>query len=163
MKFRKLLVPFDDSKPSNNAVSSAMALAALSPESHVILLHVVPELLQIPLVFEGPIHSPRTGKITTMTSYWDEIYQDLKTSGLKMVEHSKAKFVSAGISVEARTEVGNPSDVIIKHAKQDNVDLIIMGSTGLRGISKIRALGSVSRRVSEQASCPVLLVHQSPK
>jgi nucleotide-binding universal stress UspA family protein len=159
LKFRKLLVPFDGSKASNNAILSAMELAALSPESHVILLHVVPELLQIPLVFEGPIHSPRTGEITTMTAYWQEIYQGLKTAALKILQDSKDKFVSAGISVETRTEVGNLLDVIIKHAERDNVDLIIMGSTGLRGISKIRALGSVSRRVSEEASCPVLLVH----
>jgi nucleotide-binding universal stress UspA family protein len=158
MKFRKLLVPFDGSKASNNAVLSAMELAALSSESHVILLHVIPEL-QFPLVLEGPIHSPRTGETTTMTEYWKEIYQELKTAALKMVEDSKDKFISAGISVEARTEVGNPSDIIIKHAKEDNVDLIVMGSIGLRGISKIRALGSVSRRVSEEASCPVLLVH----
>lgn len=158
MKFKKLLVPFDGSKASSNAVLSAIELATLSPESHVILLHVVPEL-QIPLIFERPIHSRRTGEITTTTEYWKEIYQDLKAAALKTLEDSKAKFVSAGISVEARTELGNPSDVIIKHAEHDNVDLIVMGSTGLRGISKIRALGSVSRRVAEEASCPVLLVH----
>jgi len=34
-----------------------------------------------------------------------------------------------------------------------------MGSTGLKGIYKIRVLGSVSRQVCENANCPVMLVH----
>ena len=51
---------------------------------------------------------------------------------------------------------GYPSDVILSEAAKNNVNLIIMGTAGLRGISKIKALGSVARRVSEQAVCPVL-------
>ena len=38
-----------------------------------------------------------------------------------------------------------------------NIHIIVMGTTGLRGISKIKALGSVARHVSEEAECPVLL------
>jgi nucleotide-binding universal stress UspA family protein len=68
------------------------------------------------------------------------------------------KFVSAGVSVETQTRVGDPTDVINKHGEQESVDLIIMGTVGLKGISKITPLGSVSRRVSEEASFPVLLV-----
>jgi nucleotide-binding universal stress UspA family protein len=34
-----------------------------------------------------------------------------------------------------------------------------MGSKRLEAISKIKALGSVARKVSEAAECPVLLIH----
>ena len=37
---------------------------------------------------------------------------------------------------------------------------MIIGNIGLGGLSKVKALGSVSRRLSEKASCPVLIVHQ---
>jgi len=38
--------------------------------------------------------------------------------------------------------------------------MIVMGSSNrLKGISKIKALGSVARKVSELADCPVLIVH----
>ncbi len=38
--------------------------------------------------------------------------------------------------------------------------MIVMGSSNrLSGISKIKALGSVTRKVSELANCPVLIVH----
>ncbi len=72
-----------------------------------------------------------------------------------MLEKWKLKCETAGISAETRSVVGYPSDVIMKHAEKDNVDIVVMGTTGLRGISKIRALG----RVSEEAKRPVLLIH----
>lgn len=55
--------------------------------------------------------------------------------------------------------VGHPSDKILEFAKQERVKLIVMGTTGLTGISKIRAIGSVARTVSERAKCPVMLIH----
>lgn len=40
------------------------------------------------------------------------------------------------------------------------VDMIVMGSSNrVQGLSKIKALGSVTRRVSELADCPVIIVH----
>lgn len=83
----------------------------------------------------------------------------VKSSALKMLEKVKLKCKTAGISAETRSVVGYPSEVIIKHAEKDNVDIVVMGTVGLRGISRIRALGSVARRVSEEARCPVLLIH----
>ena len=54
--------------------------------------------------------------------------------------------------------IGYPEDKIIEMTTEENVDLIVIGTTGLKGISKIKALGSVARNVSERAICPVLLV-----
>jgi nucleotide-binding universal stress UspA family protein len=45
------------------------------------------------------------------------------------------------------------------HANEEKSDLIIIGSIGLGGVSKIKALGSVSRAVSERAKCSVMIVH----
>jgi nucleotide-binding universal stress UspA family protein len=38
------------------------------------------------------------------------------------------------------------------------VDLVILGSVGLGGISKNKALGSVTRNIVEISTCPVLIV-----
>ena len=51
------------------------------------------------------------------------------------------------------------SEKIVEFAEKENVDLIVIGNIGLSGLSKVKALGSVSRSVSESASCPVLIVH----
>ena len=44
---------------------------------------------------------------------------------------------------------------ILRFAKNNKIDMIVMGSQRLKGISKIKALGSVTRKVSESADCPV--------
>ena len=143
-------------KPSDKAIDIAIELSKMSKDSNIILLHVIPEM-QIPLVFERPIRSHKTGETTTTTEYWQELFEEIKTSALKMLEARKLKCETAGISAATRSVVGYPSDVILREAEKDNVDIIVMGTTGLRGISKIKALGSVARHVSEETECPVLL------
>jgi nucleotide-binding universal stress UspA family protein len=55
--------------------------------------------------------------------------------------------------------VGYPADKIIEVADSEKVDLIVMGNVGRTGLSRLMALGSVSRTVSEKARCPVMIVH----
>ena len=157
MGFSNILVPHDGSKTSDKALDTAIEIAKMSKDSHTMLLHVIPEF-QIPLVVERPIRSPKTGELTTLTEYSKELYEEIKIGVLKMLVERKNKSEKAGISAETRSEVGYPSDVILRYAG-NNVDIIVMGTTGLRGLSKIKALGSVARRVSEMARCPVLLIH----
>ncbi|MDE1862199.1 MAG: universal stress protein [Thaumarchaeota archaeon] len=52
-----------------------------------------------------------------------------------------------------------PVKAILDFLKRDKIDLVVMGSQGLRGIRRLKALGSVSLRVLENAECPVLIVH----
>ena len=56
--------------------------------------------------------------------------------------------------------LGPAAEKILEYADAKKADMIVMGSSNrLRGISKIKALGSVTRKVSELANCPVLIVH----
>jgi nucleotide-binding universal stress UspA family protein len=52
---------------------------------------------------------------------------------------------------------GDPADMIIEFAKDKQMDIIILGSRGFRGI-KGRLLGSVSRKVSHASKCSCLIV-----
>jgi nucleotide-binding universal stress UspA family protein len=70
----------------------------------------------------------------------------------KAEENAKA----AGVKIEKISEVGHPPTRILEIASGH--DLIIMGSRGMSGI-KAALLGSVSHTVSQQAKCPVLIVH----
>ncbi|HEX2415608.1 MAG TPA: universal stress protein [Thermoleophilaceae bacterium] len=49
---------------------------------------------------------------------------------------------------------GHPADVILDTAAREGVSLAVLGS---RGLSGIRALGSVSERVAHRARCSVLV------
>jgi nucleotide-binding universal stress UspA family protein len=44
-------------------------------------------------------------------------------------------------------------------ADKEKMDLIVLGNVGLSGLSKVKALGSVSRDIVEKYACAVLVVH----
>ena len=121
MEFRRILVPHDGSKPSDKAIDTAIEFAKMSKDSHIILLQVIPEM-QIPFVFERPIHSHKTGETTTTTEYWQELYEEIKSSALKMLERWKLKCGTEGISAETRSTVGYPSDVTVAPFKRNCYD-----------------------------------------
>jgi nucleotide-binding universal stress UspA family protein len=54
---------------------------------------------------------------------------------------------------------GKPVESILKYERGLHADLIVLGSKGLYGVGQIKALGSVSRKVSELAKCPVMIIH----
>ena len=51
---------------------------------------------------------------------------------------------------------GNPVDTILRVADREKVDLIVVGSQGLRGVKEL-LLGSISSGVLHHATCPVLI------
>ncbi|MFZ0183885.1 MAG: universal stress protein, partial [Nitrosotalea sp.] len=51
------------------------------------------------------------------------------------------------------------SDAILKEIKRSKIDLVVMGSRKLTGVSSLKRLGSTARHVSEHAACPVTIVH----
>jgi len=69
-------------------------------------------------------------------------------------------FSSEKVRMSLAVRTGDPAEQIVKYAKETGADLIVMGTRRLQGVSKlVVALGSVTRKVSERAFCPVLLVH----
>ncbi|HET7337775.1 MAG TPA: universal stress protein, partial [Candidatus Nitrosotalea sp.] len=54
---------------------------------------------------------------------------------------------------------GKPVESILKFEHGAHPDLIVIGSKGLHGAGQLKALGSVSRKVSELAKCPVMIIH----
>jgi len=60
-------------------------------------------------------------------------------------------------AVILRTAVGDPALAILRAVRECNADLIVLGSRGLTPDEDAR-VGSVSRRVLAQATCPVLVI-----
>ncbi len=91
------------------------------------------------------------------------IAKKLKEGWLKMakekikpvLEKENIKFNIAVLTDEQQSV----SKQILKFASDNKTGLIIVGSQRLSKISKIKALGSVSRKVSENADCPVMIIH----
>lgn len=159
MTFKKILVPYDGSKQSEAALNHAVSLVKLAKADKLIILNIVQEIPIPPMMFESRMRSTRTGEETSVAAVWKELHQDLKSAAQKMLAEKKPEMEASGAEVKTRVEVGHPSDRILAVADDEGVDLIVIGNIGLSGFSKLRAIGSVSRTVSEKAKCPVLIVH----
>jgi len=58
--------------------------------------------------------------------------------------------------------IGNPADSILENIEMFNVNLVIMGSHGKKGLSRL-IMGSVAETVVRKANCPVLIVKSEEK
>ncbi|MGI8663592.1 MAG: universal stress protein [Acidimicrobiales bacterium] len=54
---------------------------------------------------------------------------------------------------------GSPADVLLEAAGDFGADLIVVGSVGLTGASRLIHLGSVASAIGHHAPCDVLIVH----
>jgi nucleotide-binding universal stress UspA family protein len=134
---KKILVPVDGSKYSNEAVQYACSIAQKF-NSELILLHVIPDILS-----DGD------------AGFID--YKPLEEAARKKIDAAKEILASNGLRASTRMESGPTADTIINIAEEEAADLIVIGSRGL-STAKRFLLGSVSNSVSHHAPCPVLIV-----
>ena len=157
--YKKILVPYDDSEPSNKALDHAAAIAKMSGGSEVILLFVIAEFPTYHFI-ERPARSIKTGEKITLSQYLKEVYELMEESANDVLDKKKEEIKkTAGLEIRTQLLTGHISNAIIDFAAKEKVDLIVIGNVGRSGISKIRTLGSVSRSVSERAPCPVMIIH----
>src|SRR5688500_12344556 len=157
MGFKIILVPHDGSAMSDKALDNAVEIAKLAKGSQIIIIHVIPEI-STP-IFPRVIRSPKTGEVITFSEYMTSLYQEMESVMREKLEDRKTKYSKCDLDIEILITAGNPTDKILDYATDKKVDLIVIGSIGLSGISKFfKGLGSVSRSVSEKVSCPVLIV-----
>jgi len=149
--FKHIVVPFDNSPPSQNALKTAIDMAKTN-NSTLHLLYVIPEVLL-------PNYFGRDQLKKTIKEYQKEIYNDLKANALALLESQKSKTESLGVPTKTSTAYGSTTKEILEYVRKNKADLVVIGTTSRKGISRIRALGSVARKISEEAPCPVLLVH----
>ena len=161
--FKNILLPYDGSNPSDKALDYSIKFANnIKNNMLVTLICVIPEI-RLPPSYDYGLKLPT---VKTSKEYLKELYQNMKSDALNMLEHKKKEFearITESSRITLSTQVlydrRNAAETILEFAKKEKSDLIIIGSTGLGGFSKIKALGSVSRMVSERAKCPVMIIH----
>jgi nucleotide-binding universal stress UspA family protein len=163
---RKILVPCDGSKPSANALMKAVELfmpaddGANIKQTEIILLYAVPYI-------EVPLPLDESGMMVTESAqtkeYIQQMYSYQRDRAFETLQELADKCVNNKDRFTVRIEIlyGSPSEKIIEFAHKEKVDVIVIGNIGLSGFSKLKALGSVSRSVSERAEVPVMIVPYS--
>ena len=159
--FKNILVPYDGSKPADHALQHAVNIAKslVDIKPVVIALHVVAVFPNYHFV-ERPARSIRTGEKTTVSEYLKEVNELMERLAAEALSKKKEEIKKRdGFEIMTRIAFGHIVKTILSIAADEGADLIIIGNIGRSGMSKLKTLGSVSRGVTEQASCPVMIVH----
>lgn len=138
---KRILVPTDFSDQGKTALMYAVAFADQFGAA-VDLLHV---LEPVP-----------PGALLSYVSL-NDLKQGMHTDAEKQMEELHTEWEDYAFPVTKIVVEGHPFVEIIKHAKQSNADMIIMGTHG-RGAVAHMLLGSVAEKVVRKAPCPVLTV-----
>ena len=147
----RILVPYDGSKYSKNALDKAIEISK-KELSHIDIISVINvDYIQPPGSLLGMVSESSVNAIKRLTD-------SAKKETSRMLEAQVSKCRSKGVKADSKVVSGKISDEILKFAKKKKITLIVIGSQGLHGLKKIKVLGSTSRKVSEFANCPVLIV-----
>lgn len=149
-----ILVTDDGTETSDNAIYKAAEIANQMNVS-LILLHVVDDIgIPASLILGNDKAAIEVARITIGEAIEKGWNQRADTVIEKLRKEGKIK------SAQSFCRWGDASEEILRFAEDNKIDMIIMGpSKRLKGISKLGALGSVTRKVSESAKCPVVIVH----
>ena len=150
--FETILVPHAGTIAGDKALKLAIHIAK-SNSSKIIILHVIEEMPHVPLL---SLHSTQMAKIKNQMK---DITRAIKDE-MRDKMSKKAKLCEKeGISTHVKITIGDPHGEIMKIVGNQKIDLIVMAKRRkLKGIKGLLTLGSVSRKVVESTSCPVLMI-----
>lgn len=78
---------------------------------------------------------------------------------LEIAEEAAARLRDAGVAATAEVASGDPASTLIDRAESTGSDLIVLGTRGRTGLTRL-LLGSVARRVVQHARASVLVVRE---
>lgn len=145
---KKILVPTDGSKGSENAIQMAVEMAK-NHNAELYILYVVPKG-ELPKKVVNYIQEEKIdgglGKLSAKVigeAVLDPVLKKIKAQGINLAKWMVLR--------------GDPAQEILKFAKNRQVDMIVMGKGG-QGVIKGLLLGSVSRKVCNLAECACVTV-----
>jgi nucleotide-binding universal stress UspA family protein len=134
-----ILVPTDGSPAAERAVDHAVELATQFGAT-VHALYVVDVALY-----------------SSLEAGVDAVMESLEAEGDRAVEDVASRCAAADVETETAVVVGTVHRAIEKHIEDNDIDLVVMGTHGRKGIERF-LLGSVTERTVRTSPVPVLTV-----
>ncbi len=135
----KVLVAYDGSAPSAKAIDLARSIAAQDSQVELLLVHVF------------KLYGMGTGAETVLLDEANRVLADLQRIAEEVPNEAHAQLLKGT----------SPAELILKYARDENCDLIIMGSRGQGGVKGY--LGSVSYAVVQGSPVAVLIAKDAPQ
>lgn len=138
IQYKKILVPVDGSQHSKLAKRKAMGIAA-AMGADIVLMHATG---RIPSLIGGAAR--------------EELMEELLKDADNVLQPYRKVLDEKGVNYVERVVTGEAGDMICQVAKEEECDLIVMGSRGLSDMEGI-LVGSVTHRVLSCCTLPVLV------
>ncbi len=139
--FQRLLLSSDGSRHAERAAQKAVHLVKELADARLTILHVSAQMPAKHRLLETNFN---------VKALLEEQAREKLAGTLEILR-------AEGIDYDIQTAVGEPAEEIVKIARENSMDLIIVGSRGLNTIGEV-LLGSVSHAVAHEAHCPVMIV-----
>lgn len=139
--YKKILVPTDGSEFAKKAQKHALFLSKIS-RAEIIAVSVTENNFVNGLPLDDEVYQ------------LNQILKERSEENLKEFD----KLNEDDLKITHVVREGSPAKVILEVAKEENIDLIVMGSSGKSGFDRF-IMGSVADKVVNSAKCAVLVVH----
>jgi universal stress protein A len=144
IRLQRILFPTDFSDCSKTAQEYACALAEqFHAELHI--LHVLQDVMLL---------APETGGLAWLPPNY---LAEMKAGAEKTLAEWLPPEWSSGKPIVRATRTGSPIGEITQYARDNAIDLIVLGTHGRSALMHV-LLGSVAEKVVRHAPCPVLTV-----
>ena len=148
LSISRILVPTDFSEPSEEALKYAKGLASCLGSS-IYVLHVLEDLAA---------HAWTT---EVYVSALPGVHEEMERQARERLDQVLTAEEKTRFKAETALRMGSAFVEVVRYAREQGIDLIVMGTHG-RGAIAHMLLGSVAERVVRKAPCPVLTVrHKS--
>lgn len=148
---RPILVPHDGTEMSDRALDKAIEFARAFG-SEIVIVHIVDSRFVPPSATLGLISEK-----TSLENAKTQLIRILKSGAEIMLKDRIQKVKEGGVAARFLLGIGSPAEEIVSIANDEKAQIIVIGSRQLKG-DKLITLGSVARKVSEIALCPVMII-----
>ncbi|WP_406536495.1 universal stress protein [Methanobrevibacter sp.] len=140
--YKKILVPTDGSEFAKKAQKHALFLAKVSG-AEIVAVSVTENNFVNGLPLDDEVYQ------------LNQILKERSEENLKEFDELND---NNDLKITHVIREGSPAKVILEVAKDEDIDLIVMGSSGKSGFDRF-IMGSVADKVVNSAKCAVLVIH----
>jgi nucleotide-binding universal stress UspA family protein len=145
----KILLAIDGSAPSQDALEEVARRPWPSPSTLLILSVIQP-------------YTPPATEIVLASATLEEIRQRQAQDAEQLTRQVRERIADSALSVETTVREGDPRTAIVDAAEEWQADLIVVGSHGRTGLTRL-VMGSVAQAVVAHAHCSVEVVRRRTK
>jgi nucleotide-binding universal stress UspA family protein len=141
---KKILVPFDFSKPAVSAYRFALDIADQS-KGTVYMLNVI----ELPILHDKVI--------MPVFNFEEQLLKELRKNAESKFKKITEKYKAEGVKIVTKIQFGAVSRIIQDYITMESIDVVIMGSHGTDGVREF-FLGSNAEKMVRNSPVPVFII-----